>query len=469
MTGISFNSFREPAAVSEGLNIKEAAIVQAQVKQSACVVSAVRMFSCLAIFFMSPADLMAQAWVVQPGVSLEGIYDDNFRLSSVDAQEVTTARVAGSLKLARVTDTSDITGLVRVDGNAYFGDDEGLDDQSNQLLDFSYFTKGELSRWGGTISFRRDTLLRSIRAIEGTDDPTLEPDPDVDEGLTRTNVERQRLSLGPSWSRFLTERTEVGLSYLFTDSSYHDVPVTPAGDDDIVDFQNHLVGGELLTRVTERDRLALIFEGRRYEADDDAKFNNYDLQTGVVHDFSETFQGRFTIGARYTEFDVPAEFDVDPVTGVPTLVRAAQEGDDTGFVATIGGVKRTGLTTFAGTLERTASPSASGEIVQNDQLALNVSRQLSERTEIIIRSTIYETESLRDIRSNANRRFIAVEPRLRYELSPSWALEAAYEYRRIKEFDEPESADSNAVMLSLNYELPVVVEPEAPLDAFGID
>jgi len=425
-------------------------------------------FCCLAGGLGMPSKAIAQAWIVQPGVSLEGGYDDNFRLSPDEPQAVSTARVSGSLKLARVTDTTDIAGLVRVDGDAYFGEDEGLDNQSNQLLDFSYFTKGELSRWGGVISFRRDTLLRSIRAIDGTSDPTLEPDPDVDEGLSRANIERQRLTLGPSWSRFLTERTEVGLSYLFSDSSYDDVPTTPGTtpgtDSNITDFQNHLLGGQLLTRVTERDRLALIFEGRRYEADDNATFNNYDLQTGVVHDFSETFQGRFTIGARYTEFDVPAE---PVIVGQPS--QPAQVGDDIGFVATIGGIKRTGLTTFAGTLERTVSPSASGEIVQNDQLAFNVSRQLSERAEIIIRSTIYETESLRDLSSNANRRFIAVEPRLRYELSPSWAVEAAYEYRRIKEFDDPDSADSNAVMLSLNYELPVVVEPEAPIDSVGLD
>ncbi|MGI8739276.1 MAG: hypothetical protein ACR2KU_06430 [Gammaproteobacteria bacterium] len=408
-----------------------------------------------------PGKAIAQAWIVQPGVSLEGIYDDNFRLSPNDPQAVSTARVGGSLKLARVTETSDIAGLVRVDGNAYFGEDEGLDDQSNQLLDFSYFTKGELSRLGGTFSLRRDTLLRTIRGVEGTDDPTLEPDPDVDEGLSRANIERLRLSVGPSWSRLLTERTEVGLSYLFSDSSYSNVPPITQGDSNISDSHNHLVGGQLLTRVTERDRLALIFRAQRYEADDDATFNNYDLQTGVVRDFTETFQGRLTIGARYTEFDVPAETGIG---GQP-----AQVGDDTGFVVTIGGIKRTGLTTFAGTLVRTATPSASGEIVQNDQLAFNVSRQLSERAEIIIRSTIYETESLTDLTSNSNRRFIAVEPRLRYALSPSWAVEAAYEYRRIKEFDTPDSADSNAVMLSLNYELPVVVEPEAPIQPFGLD
>src|SRR5680860_135544 len=448
-------------ATNVGGDLKNIVVKHTLAGNAAHLATLTSVLCCLAGGLGVPGKAIAQAWIVQPGVSLEGIYDDNFRLSPDEPQAVSTARVAGSLKLARVTETSDIAGLVRVDGNAYFGEDEGLDDQSNQLLDFSYFTKGELSRWGGTISFRRDTLLRTIRGIEGTDDPTLEPDPDVDEGLSRGNVDRQRLSLGPSWSRFLTERTEVGLSYLFSDSSYDNVPTTPGTDSNITDSLNHLLGGQLLTRVTERDRLALIFEGQRYEADDNATFNNYDLQTGVLHDFSETFQGRFTIGARYTEFDVPAEVGIG---GQP-----AQVGNDTGFVATIGGVKRTGLTTFAGTLQRTATPSASGEIVQNDQLALNVSRQLSERSEIIIRSTIYETESLSDLTSNSNRRFIAVEPRLRYALSPSWAVEAAYEYRRIKEFDTPDSADSNAVMLSLNYELPVLVEPEAPIKPFGLN
>lgn len=417
-----------------------------------------RIASCVVCALILPKLSMADAWVVQPAVALEGIYDDNLRLETEreGPDGVGTARLVGALKLARVTETVDIAGLLRVDGNYYFGDERNLDNRSNQLFDFSYFRRGELSRWGGFLSYRRDTLLRTIRAVEDPDDVTIEPDADVDEGLVPADVERQRLSLGPSWSRHLTERIQVGLSYEFSDVSFsggEDIGDTL--ETNVVEYQNHILGAEMLTRVTQRDRLALLFEGRRFEADNDRKFNSYDLQTGVVHEFSETATGLLTVGARYTEFDLPS--------GV--------EDDETGFVATLGGSKRTGLTTFSGTLERTVSPSASGNLVENDQLILNVSRRLSERAQFILRSRIFETEATQDTASNANRRYIAIEPRLRYAVSPSWSLEAGYEYRRQKRFFETESGDSNAVFLSLIWERPVVVEPRIPGSSgdLGID
>jgi hypothetical protein len=259
-------------------------------------------------------------------------------------------------------------------------------------------------------------------------------------------VGRQRLALGPSWSRFLTERIEVGLSYQFSDVSFSDTAGLGADiPSRILDFHTHQVGAEWLTRVTERDRLAVVLNAQRYEAVDDQRFDNYALQAGVIHDFSETATGLLTVGGRYTDFEGPRV-----------------NGSDTGFVATLRGTKRTGLTTFTGTLERTVSPSASGNQVENDQLIFNVSRRLTERTQVLLRSQLFETESLQETASNANRRFVAVRPAIRYELSPSWALETAYEYRRQKRFAEAESGDSNAVFLSLIYVRPTVVEPKSP-------
>jgi hypothetical protein len=100
--------------------------------------------------------------------------------------------------------------------------------------------------------------------------------------------------------------------------------------------------------------------------------------------------------------------------------------------------------------------------VETDQLVFNVSRLLSERTSVRLRSQLFETEALQETASNANRRFVAISPILRYELSPSWALETAYQYRRQKRFADTDSGDSNAVLLSLIYERPTIVEPRAP-------
>jgi hypothetical protein len=271
-------------------------------------------------------------------------------------------------------------------------------------------------------------------------------------------VDRQQLFLTPSWRRVLTERAEVGLSYEFHDVSLGDTqellgaqPVAGVGTGfSLTEFRTHSVSAELLTRVTELDRLVLPFEYLRYDAKDlDRQYNNYDLRAGVTHQFSETTSALFTAGARYTEFD-GADFGQEEGTS------------DTGFTAALSGTKTAGLTTFTGALERFAAPSVSGNLVETDQLVLNVSRILSERFSFLLRSRFFETEAINELASGANRRFIAIQPRLQYALSPAWALETAYEYRREKEFAETESADSNAVFLSLVWERPVEVEQPQP-------
>lgn len=450
MTGIAFSSTFAPVGVSQSYGVVTASWPAR--KQVARALRLQTIMGCMICLLVSPNISMGDAWVVQPSVRLAGIYDDNFFLVPDDEQpdDVTSARLAGALELARVTETAAIAGLIRVDGNFYFGQEEQqvnrrqLDDQSNQLFDFSAFKKGELSRLGGSLSFRRDTLLRTIRAVEDTDDPTVEPDEDVDPDLVDSNVRRQQIYLGPSYSRYLTERVEVELGYEFGDVSYSDVPAGIGTN--IVDFQDHLLGAQLLTQVTERDRLVLVLEGRRIDYDNDRLVHDYDVQTGVEHDFSETAVGRLTVGGRYTEFEGG---------GRP-------EGDDTGFVFTLEGVKRTGLTTFSGALERDVNPSASGNAVETDELTFNVARQLSERSQVILRSRIFETEALEQTNSGANRRYIAISPTLQYELSPSWALEAGYEYQRQKRFFLTDSADSNSVFLSLVWERPTIVEPGLP-------
>jgi hypothetical protein len=418
--------------------------------------------SVICLLIILPKVSFGQAWVVQPGLELEARYNDNLRLveddSPIGPQEVAQPSIASSLRISRVTDTASIAGLLRVDGTYYLGETErlGSDFQSNQLLDFSAFRRGELSQFGGSISVRRDTLLRTISpgGIQPTI-PTGGSPIDVDDQLVGAeNVRRLRLSIGPSWSRQLTERMQAGVAYDYSNVSLTNVPANLGalqGIRRLQDYQMHTIGAYSLTEVTQRDQFALVFKGRRYEADNDQRFNSYDLQGGIVHQFTETTRGILTLGGRYTTFSGPIS-----------------NGNNTGFTATLGATKRTGLTIFAASLARVERPSISGNLVETDQFTLNVNRQLSERSRIILRSILFETEAIDDLASFSNRRYLRVGPVFRYALSPSWALEASYEYRREKRFFEAASADDNMVTLSLIYQRPTAVRPGRPTQGTSI-
>jgi hypothetical protein len=398
----------------------------------------------------APGLALAQGYVLTPTVELQGGYDDNFRLAEEGEpeDEVGTGRIAGELALSRIAETVEIVGLLGVDAATYWGDDEGLEDDSNQLLDFTVLNKRELTNLGIEASLRRDSLRRSVETADDPGEVPIDPDDDVDDDFVdervAETVRRDQIIVGPFLERQLTELMSVNLGYQFQDTSYEELEgiVDPANR--VTDFRYHTVTAGLSRQVTERDDLVLLTGGSFYRADNDREFDTYELQVGVDHAFSETASGVFTVGARQTSFDIPG----------------VEEDDDTGIVARIAGSKLAGLTRFSGILERTVSPSASGDQVQTDRLVFNITRKLTERLGFTLRSKLYENESLRDLASPSNRRYLTFEPSLSYLLTESFALEGAYEYGRQKRFGEAESGDSNAVFLSLIYstDLPFLEE-----------
>ena len=389
------------------------------------------------ILLMSPTAVLAQAWQLEPSVTVEQSYNDNYSLTTESEAKVFTTRIAGGLGLKRITETIEFEGLVRADFVKLSGDTDFLDENDdNQLLGFKASRKFERTRLRLDFLFRRDDLLRSQNVVEDPRDVTVGPDQSVDDGLVPVNVRRYRTDVRPNFEYQLTERSSIGLRYRFNDTTHDDNELTG-----ISDFQRHAILGRYQIKATEKTSVLTLLTGSRFDSDSGNTTDSVDLQVGLSHDFDETTNVGFTLGGRHTKFDTP--------TG---------ENSDNGFVARLRARKLGGLTRFSFRLERRLSPSGIGDEVETDEFNFNMTRRLSPLLLFSLRSRGFENESIRTRTSSANLRRFFVQPKLSWQITRYWYFETSYRYTRQKRFDSPDSADSNSVFVSINYRLPTPLD-----------
>ena len=397
----------------------------------------VRLSIVLVLFsFLSPTAVWAQAWQLEPEVTVEQSYNDNYRLTTESEDKVFTTRLAGGLGLKRLTETIEFEGLLRADFVKYSGDTERLDDLDNQALGFKASRKFERTNFGLDFLFRRDGLLRSVSVVEDPRDVTVRPDQSVDDGVVTENVRRYRNEVRPNFNYQLTERSSLGLRYRFNDTTYDDNEITG-----LTDFKRHSITGRFQTQVTEKNAVLVLLTGSRFDSDSGNTTDNVELQVGLSHDFDETTNVGFTLGGRRTEFDTATEDD-----------------SSNGFVARLRARKLGGLTRFSFRLERRLSPSGIGDEVETDEFNFNMTRRLSPLLRFSLRSRGFENESIRTRTSSANKRRFYVQPKLSWQITQNWYFETSYQYTRQKRFDSPDSADSNSVFVSINYRVPTPLD-----------
>jgi len=379
--------------------------------------------------FLVPAQVWAEAWQLEPEFSLGGNYNTNYRLSTTDPQEVGTGRVAGALKFSRLTESFEIAGITRLNFVGYVGDTENLSNQGDQLFGFESKKKFERSNVGLDVLWKRDTVLRSINVVADPDNPAIEPDQSVDNDIVTENIRRNQVLARLPINYDLTERDQVGVSLRFNTTLYEENPF----------LDNYWRAGGRLDysrELTEKDNLIALAQASRFDSDSGQVTDNYEIQAGYRYAFSETTTAGFTAGGRYTVFDNPGP---------------GEDGTNTGWVARLQATKITGRARFDVRLERNLSPSGVGNLVETDQANANMSYKLGERWSFALRTRLFQNENIENPESGSNRRYFQILPALTYRITPDWRVEAAYQYIRQKRFNEPDSADSNAVFLNFRW------------------
>ncbi len=378
-----------------------------------------------------PGSVIGAALVIEPSVSARLFYDDNAALTIRQHKYSAGSELLGALKLSRDTAAMRLQGVARLNMLLDAGGDV-YRDKDNQLLSLSFTRKGELSRWNLAGSWRRDSIVRSVR-ITDEDTADTEPDDDVDAGLVQASVRRNRFVFKPSWRYQFSPRTEVAVGYTFDNVVFEDTTNTT-----LFDYQNHSLFGRHFYRITERDRITTTLKTKQYRAAAAKRdYDSYDFLVGLKHSYSETASGHFQVGWQQTSYT--SRYD---------------KGDTANYLFRIYGEKRTGLTKFSARLGRSTFASGAGDVVNSDELVFNMTRELSETMRFALRVKAFQNESIRRDNPDANRRYVSIAPTLRWRITQWWSVDASYRYRRQNRETDSSSAESNAIYLSMRYARP---------------
>jgi hypothetical protein len=372
----------------------------------------------------------AATWQTEPFLRLGGGADDNVDLSVDSIGTVYSGNAAAGVTLSRVTETVDVNAAATVGYTDYFGNDEAPEDRDFQLLQLGSGYRQERSLWRFDGSYLRDATFVDVQQPldVGTD-----PGSNIDEGLTETNVRRQRLLLSPSFEHSFTQRLSGNLEYSGTSLNYDKKEGV-----NLQDTWTHDLLAGMSYQFSNRDRYGLAAGSTIFRSDDTTEdLDIYSLSLTGERRLTELSRLTFSAGARRTE---------------PQGDTAGRKSD-TGFLGSFLARTRGENWNGALSLERKLRPSGDGTLKETDQILLRASRDLSPRLAASIVGRAYETRVPGDSEAGEEQ-YADVAPTLSWRLTNAWSLRGTYRYRWIDRALEQESADSNAVFLTLQYAPP---------------
>ena len=418
-------------------------------------------FGAVLFCLFSSGAVVAAEWSIEPSISLREEYNDNIRFTTSPHPGVWQSRLSPSLSLSSKTEVSEVSGLAQLSINRYAGDPQ-VEDRNDQLFSLLTRLQSERNTWAMNASYKQDSTAESER---------------IATGVVQVRTQRTALSLSPSWTRTLTERSSFKLDYNYQEVKYDE-------HINLNDYTSQRVGGALQYQLSERDQVTVSANYSVVEyapiirqltgvsvlsisppiislgSGADALVNESStssVQAGVTRQFSETLRGSLSLGRRSTVSSASHACTSCFTTGFTPINTFTSEtsGSGSSFSATL--EKTFDAAKVSGFASRDANPSGSG-LVETDRFGVSLNRNLTEKLTGYFDAIAYRTKYIGVTAPGS--RYYTVEPKLNWRFTERWTLDAGYRYARYEPDSDANStavADaitSNAVYLNLAYNWP---------------
>lgn len=375
--------------------------------------------------------VMADQWAVTPSLQIKALHDDNINLSIDNPVSVWGGSVSPLLDLSRRSAVSAYGLGGRLTFNRY--SEDAVQDTNIQLLTFFGRTATRLSRFGISGSYKRDTTYATIEAPSAGEEEE-QGAGDVDAGLVRTQVRRNRLLMTPSWRYTLSERASINLRYMLNDTTY-----TGSGSDALTDYRRQSAELTLQRGLSERSSLTATAGVARYTSSEvGADTDDYSVSAGYVHEFSPMLEMQLGAGVR----SATSTFGNSEVESSGALVNIRLRGS------------LSELTTYRITADESLQPSGIGALILSKNLSWELSHRLSQKLSVSLWGTAFKNQSVDFFRAVADRTHYDIEPGFRWKLDRDWSIDGSYRYRWQKYEGDEAAASSNAVYLAVDYAWP---------------
>jgi len=354
-------------------------------------------------------------------LGVKGEYNDNVNFDRENEIDDYITTISPAFKLGYSTALFDINAETILDFLLYHYEPDLNEENQEYNLDAAYHMTERLTL-SGDFSYIKDTTLDS--ELEET-------------GIVNHREDRRRYDSGGGMVYEISERNDLGCDYNFTKINYD--------EDDKVDYERHTVKLPFNYYLkNQRDTLTLQPE-YSFRDSDVSEVDNYKINVGWSHLFSETFTLKVFAGGRYTETRYEDERD---------------NGYSDGFNADIQ-LKNTGETnrSLIG-YRRDLRTRASGTEIEVDKFYCRMDQLITERFGVGFDGKLYFTREEDDDNDTNNNDedsvYFTVEPSLFYKITEQHLLRLAYAYAREDDDarDNDQVKDRHKVWLSLSFNFP---------------
>ena len=373
----------------------------------------------------------AADWRFEPRVELGGVYDDNYGLSSVSADELEVYGPLADLQLAliRRSPLDDLSLVPRF--NATYFPDAKESDYENYFLDARWAHRGERLRSDLRGSYAHQTVFES--EFTGTDIEGDLGDPGTgDTGRVTVRDSMDLVEVRERLTYRMTERWTIDGVVGYRAADYDE---TESGDR--VDYESFQGSAGVGWVVSPTSTVSVQVAAGRFEPDPGEISESYGAAVEWRKDLSES-QRMYVRGGI-------ANTDTERGAGLSST-------SDTSFAGGVGADWTYEVTHVFVDLTATLEPSGIGNVVHRDQLRLSVARELSPRWSLLAGARVIREESLGDEPGIDDREYAAGSLGLEWRVSRQFAIKANYELQWQEYQDEPSDAVSNHVQLSVIYE-----------------
>jgi hypothetical protein len=400
-----------------------------------------QIFSIPALALLIPAILVPAAGnaadtYVLPTVSVLAEYNDNYRLNTDAADEISEP---GLVLDARVdfgaqTPTSDVRFTPRI-RSSFFPDASEIE-TTDYFLQFFANKRMQRTIWRFTAGFADESVLTSEQAGADFDDPEFGDTSGGESGVSIVDNDRQQIRFDPSVSRRIGQRSNLTLSAGYVDTSYTSAITNVQNDYDAL---NGRVAFD--HKLSERNTVQLTVGMSQFEAASRGnETDGLNLFGTFTREISQQSTLAFWIGIEDSDITV-----VDSLGMITTA-------SETTSLYGLSWDWASEISRLQLRLNQRVNPNASGFQVQRSEARLNYSRDLNERLQGRLGLRIYTDDGIGDeLNQFRDRDYGRFEAELVWQWTPVWSVVGQYRYTMSEREGNTSDATSHAIGIGIRY------------------
>ena len=376
----------------------------------------------------------AQEWIFDPRVEVQGVYNDNNRMTEVRGEEIEVkgAAIDALAAFRKETQTNTFEATPHIRSSWY--PDASEEESTDKYFDLKASHKTQRTLTNLYAGFADESVVTSDLLVADYPGVNLGQVVSGDSGRVSVRNRRQQYSFLPSFDFAWTERRHLTLNAHYVDTTYDNNVFEQVG------YKDYGASAGIKWNTSQRSTFEVDLVGTQFSPDD----NSPDTTTGGV----------------------VAEWRMAPTQITNYYFRVGGNRASQGATATLPSQSTSSFNGGAGVAWnfqltrilvdaiRSTSPSSQGAIVNRDELRFALNRDFSPLFTGFV--------GLRGIRTNGlggtgvndvrERKYYTGRTGFEWHLNRAYSLEGAYEYRWQKYTGDPTDASSNGVTLSVVYQ-----------------